>query len=174
MRHVARRRTNSNRSVEERLRTFCRVVQDAVSRRAIQQGTIASGFQLKADRGQPVQVTTNLGDEEDLRSLMLDVRKFFLNQEAAHFLTVTNLVERRLTDQELKDFNRTNRDSWRSAMNGGIGYQMNGVAYDAEKMFNLMVNGGLFHYDVWRCVQIGHAERNLIVAALDGGLIDLN
>jgi hypothetical protein len=54
------------------------VTEEAVNRRAIQEGTIAAGFKIRGERGKETEFTANLGDVEDVRSLMLDVRKFFL------------------------------------------------------------------------------------------------
>lgn len=169
-----------------------------MSRRAIQQGTIGASFSIKGQRDQPVQFESDLGDIEDVRSLMLDVRKFFLQQEAAHFPSIANILEQRLTDDELRDANRTNRDSWKRASRGGLAFEVHGTKYDAAKMFDLMINGGLFHFDdqlaatwdgldpmsqglmqsevhglVINCVRIAHAERNLIEQALAQGQVDL-
>ncbi len=170
-----------------------------MSRRAIQDGTIAAGFNIHGAIGQSVQFTPDLGDIEDARSLMLDVRKFFLKNEAAHFTSIANILEQRLTDDELRDANRTNRESWKRAKRGGLAFEVHGTRYDASKMFNLMVNGGLFHFDaalaatwdaldpmsrglmqaevhrlVVNSVRITHAERNLIRKALADALLDLS
>lgn len=195
---MARRGTTTTRTIEHRLITFCRVAEDAVSRRAIQQGTIGAAWSLRGQVDEPVELTTDLGDIEDVRSLLLDVRKFFLNDEAAHFPSVANILEKRLTDNDLRDANRTNRRSWKNTMEGGLVYNHNGTCYTAERMFDLMVNGGMFHFDdvlaatwdgldpmsrgmmqaqvhglVLNCVAIAHAQRNVIRQALNHGSLDL-
>jgi hypothetical protein len=82
---------------------------------------------------------------------------------------------------------------------GGVAFVVNGVKYNAEKMFDLVINGGLFHFDdalagtwdgldpmnrgmmratvnalITDCVEIAHAERNLIEEALRRGQVDLS
>lgn len=173
---------------ETRLRQFCAEVQRLVSRRAIREGTIAASWKVNIDTAAGTTIESNLGDEEDARSLIIDVRRLVLNDPTS-FGRVTNTIERAVTDEELRDANRVNRAQWRKASEvGTAGLVMNGVTYTPRTMFDLYAYGGVFHagdadkvalWDsldemtrtlvlaevnsyVFRCSTIAHTTRNLI------------
>ena len=142
---------------------------------------------------------TNLGDDEDVRSLLLEVRKFFSDKEDVHFPRIANLVELAVKDkdEELHDANRANRQSWKQALgSSGITLHANGINYVPERCFDIVINGQMFHDDaakaaefehlppelqawvltnvnavVLAVLRILHAERNLIMAAFDRDVI---
>lgn len=150
-------------------------------------------------KGGPETVTANHGDEEDFRSLMLDVRKFVLQEEAANFKAVANLLYMRLTDDDLRDAAVKNHAAWDRAMQGsGVLHDENRQPIRADRMFEVIAYGGMFHDDedriadwegldelyremyraevttlVTRCVRIARDQRRLIRGALDDGKIDL-
>jgi hypothetical protein len=185
---------------EERLAAFCRVTDAARERRAIKDGTLAASVTYSVEQGGPETVTADHGDDEDFRSLMLDVRKFVLNDEAASFNAVANVLHTKLTDDDLRDAAAHNRAAWNEAMRGnGVLHGDDGAPIRADRMFQVVTYGGMFHDDleliaewdgldplfqamyraevttlVTRCVEVAAAQCNLIQKALNEGKIDLS
>lgn len=139
-----------------------------------------------------------MGDDEDVRSLLLEVRKFFADREDVHFPHIANLVERFVDDDELRNANRVNPQGWKQALGRGSGIALhaNGVNYNPERCFDIVINGQLFHDDAAKAAEferlpsqfqgwvltnvnavvlavlgILQAERNLIMEAFDRGVI---
>lgn len=165
----------------------------------MQEGTLRSSWTIGGSVGEPATYSADIGDEEDLRSLLLDVRKLVMTNDDAHFPGISNLLELRLTDDELRDANRFNRESWKVQMGGGsIRMVVDGVVLTNLRAFDLYVNGSVFHNDesieaawmrlgplqaaalahvtamVTECVAIAWAERNVVLAALSNGLVNLS
>ena len=140
--------------------------------------------------------TTDQGDEDDLRSLMIDMRMFLSPNEDVSFTRISNQLERQLNDDELRDANRANRSSWKRALRGDIGMVVNEKRYTAEDFFDLVGNSDHFHLNdqkeseltrmgpilqgfrwaatvgmVNDCLLVLHAERNLIQRALDSSAL---
>ena len=183
----------------ERLEAFCRVADAAVSRRAITENTLVADVTYSVTQGGAESVTADHGDEEDFRSLMLDMRKFVLQEEAANFNAVANLLYMRLTDDALRDAAVKNRAAWDNAMQGdGVLHDENRQPIRADRMLEVVTYGGMFHDNpdriadwdalddlfkemyragvstlVTRCVDVVRAQRNLIQKALDEGKLDL-
>lgn len=131
---------------EKRLRLFVEKFDAAVSRRAIREGTIQAGWTLQAS-DESSELTTDLGDDDDVRSLMIDFRSFVSPKEPAFANRVFNELERRLSDDTLKEHARSNRVHWDRAKAGGGQVVNNGVIYTAERAFDLRINGEIFHSD---------------------------
>ena len=126
---------------------FCRAVQAAMDRRAVQDGTIGSGWKISARQGEVITVTNELGDREDARSVIVAVRQLILEKEPTHFYSIANIVERTVRDDQLRDANRTNRESWKRVMRGSMGLVVNGESFQGLGFFNLYAYGGVFHSD---------------------------
>jgi len=137
----------SKRSDAQKLELFVERVERAVGRRALREKTIRAHFSVDANAEQTA-FTADSGDEEDLRSLLLDVRSFLAPQEDVHAYRIFNILELQLTDDELKQAARENREDWKKVMAGRAQAVVNGRAYSAEDAFNLIINGDLFHMDV--------------------------
>jgi hypothetical protein len=134
----------SVRTDAERLRLFCDLVVKARWRRAIQGRTIKAGLTLHFGQdGQGVE--TNLGDEEDVRSLMTDLRKFLAPREDVYFLDIADIVERAVTDDEMRGANRHNLDNWRIVRTEGLMRSDDGRT--PEIWFKLITNAEVFHND---------------------------
>jgi hypothetical protein len=185
---------------KERLDAFCKVADAAAGRRAIKNGTLAADVTYSVTQGGPETVTANHGDEEDFRSLMLDMRKLVLQEEAANFNAIANLLYTRLTLDELRNAAVANRAAWNSAMQGrGALHDDHHQPIRSDRMFEVIAYGGMFHDNpdriadwegldelykemyraevtvlVTRCVQIASAQRHLIQQALTEGQIDLS
>ncbi|MCA1603031.1 MAG: hypothetical protein LC776_15820, partial [Acidobacteria bacterium] len=122
------------RSDAERLDLFCTRAERAFTRRAVTAGTIRSEFHVRLLEGDEMAVTTDSGDEEDVRSLLLEVRKFLSNDDTS-FGRVANILERLLTDEGLKQANRRNRVAWKNALDNGLGYVDGGTHYTPKRLF---------------------------------------
>lgn len=151
---VTRGKRETRRAARDKLMLFCDNVDRVLSRSAITQGTISASFRLVFDQESGLQVETNLGDEDHVRSLLLDFRKFLSESEDVCFFSVANVVERAVSnDQELRDANRSNRDQWKDVLRG---YQIavNQKTYTPEDCFKLVINGGLFHDDAAKAEEL--------------------
>ena len=60
---------------------------------------------------------------------------------------IFNVLERRLTDEELRDISRDNRAAWGDALRGHVAIQVDDKEYRGEGCFDLIVNGSIFHVD---------------------------
>lgn len=188
--------TSSPVTDEQRLHLFCGLVDRAVQRRAIQERTISAKWNIKlGGPGAPMTVTSDLGDEEDAQGLMLPVRQLLMNGEPTQFYAIANIVERVVVDDELRESNRVNRDSWKRLTAGEIVLQTSaGRSYRGVELFELYAYGGVFHSDPERviqyealddfgrvavraevntliglAIQVAYAERNLIRNGLESG-----
>jgi hypothetical protein len=179
------------RTDAERLRLFCELVEKARNRRAITVPTLEAGFTLHFGRFEGPAVETRLGDEEDVRSLMTDLRKFLAPGEDVYFYRIANIVERAVTDDEMREANRHNRDGWKIVRTEGL-VRSEPHGRTPEDWFDLLVNGEVFHDDVakraefeslpedlqaigrttvnamlFRMLQVLWPEKNLIAAGLE-------
>jgi hypothetical protein len=160
--------------------------------------TIEAGFTIHGSEQEGrIHVATSLGDEEDVRSLLVEVRKFLSEKEDVFFPRIAGIVERSVTDPELVKANRDNRAVWKRALNvGSMGLVVDEKSYPPYRCFDLVVNGGLFHDDAGkaaefaglapmfqqfalysvnnlliRVLRIVHAERELIKEAYARGAV---
>jgi hypothetical protein len=184
------------RTDAERLRLFCELVDGALSRRAVTEGTIRASWSLSSSEEGGLVHDIDTGDDEDLRSLMLDFRKFLASREDVHFPRIAGIVERRVTDEDLRSGSRQNRQGWKRVLAGDIQMHANGHNYTRERCFDIVVNGKLFHTDlakaeefdqlpaecqgfvsasvavlVIRGLEVLSAERNLIRRAIGLGAV---
>jgi hypothetical protein len=138
---MAGRRTDA-----QKLNLFVDRVERAVDRRAVTENTIKAHFSVDANAEQTA-FTADSGDEEDLRSLLLDFRSFLAPKEDVHANRMFNILEKLLTDNELKQDARANREVWKRVLAGSVRAVVNGHAYSAQDAFDLIINGDLFHMD---------------------------
>jgi hypothetical protein len=136
----------SKRSDAQKLTLFVERVDRAADRRAIKEQTIRSHFSVDANTDE-MALTADVGDEEDLRSLLLDFRSFLAQKEDTYANRIFNILEQQLTDEELKEIARTHREAWKKDLAGNARAVANGHTYSAEEAFNLIINGDLFHMD---------------------------
>jgi hypothetical protein len=102
---------------------------------------------LSATRDQPLRVEAQLGDVEDLRSLMLDFRKLVAEGEDANFYAICNVVEKGVTDASTLEILRGNRAAWKAALRGDAAFNINGTELQGLKHVEAWNNGVLFHGD---------------------------
>ena len=192
------RMATTTRSDEDRLRLFADQVERLINRRAVRDGTLKASMNMKfgPDGG---GITLDTGDEEDVRSLLLDFRTFFLQKEDVNFNRISNLLARYLTDAELIDANKQNKDQWKwVTQSGGVRLIHNEEIFTPERCFDLVIYGEMFHLDaakaaefaglpsffqqmarvrvndmVISCLRVLHAQRNLINEAFSRGALNL-
>src|SRR4051794_4936038 len=104
----------STRDPGARFRLFVVRVDQAVGRRAVQQETLKSSFTLIGSAEQST-LQVNTGDEDDVRSLLIDFRSFVSPSEPIFVNWVFNELERRLSDDELRESSRECREAWERA-----------------------------------------------------------
>lgn len=188
----------ATRDPEERLQLFVAKVDSALGRRAVREETLQAAFTIT---GGPEQSTFEFdtGDEEDVRSLLIDFRSFVASKEPEFANWVFNQLERHLVDEELRVAARNNRKYWDAAKAGPVRTLMNDRQFTAEQTFDLIVNGAIFHVDqdkaaVWSDLpefvrqmmlttlnrfvidglQVLVPTRNIVAEALEQGLFDFN
>lgn len=158
-----------------RLRLFAATAARAINRRAIRDGTIRAGVKLRFDEAGG-EVERDVGDEEDVRSLMLEVRQFVSDGEQLHYPAIANILERRLDDDELHAANRENRVRWKQAVVGQMGFSFNGTSFDALGLFRLYIYGGIFHSDAekvktWQL--LAEPSQSLALVTINRFLVDV-
>ncbi len=141
----------AQRSDLERLQLFLDVVNDALGRRAVRNGLRTSWDWEWDEAAGDVRFLCDRGDEEDLRSLMLDLRKFVSNKEDVFLNKIFNLLWLMTADQDrLRTEVQHLRQSWKSAQNDTECVVMpdRGLwSLSPLECWDLWVNGGLFHND---------------------------
>lgn len=142
------------RTPDERLRLFCSSVSYALSRRAVTNKTIDAGFKLHLDSNKKLAIETRLGDEEDVRSLLLEVRKYFASGSDIKFTKINDLTEAKLSADDLRDHNHALRAEWKRICTRDVLVSINGINYTPEDSFVLFANGIIFHDDKEKAAQV--------------------
>jgi hypothetical protein len=151
-------------------------------------------------RGEELHIDADHGDPEDLRSLMLEFRKFVSQRDDAHFYSICGIIERRVTDPVTIGYSRTNRIGWHDTMTGAgdgrLQLQHGKRKVSGVDLLNVWMNGVLFHSDpddealyeslepmgrawfqqevnrmVIEGLRVVHAQRNVINDVLARGLL---
>jgi len=136
----------SGRSDLEVMRLFTNCVQRLVERRGIRDGTITSRFNLQASAVR-TSFAFDVGDQDDLFSTMTAFRLFTAPSEDTHFPRVCNVLERMLSDTELREANRENRAAWLRAERGDVLLQVPGHNLNERAAYDLWTNAEVFHAD---------------------------
>ena len=104
------------------------------------------------------KVTADHGDDEDFRSLLVDVRKFVMPDEPAFFYRIANELQTRLTDVALRNLSTADRSTCgRSPGGRGMPFELGtGRSSHGKGCLNIYAYGGVFHGDPAR-----EAEWNL-------------
>ena len=87
-------------------------------------------------------------DEENLRSYLLDFRKFTMEGEPVFVHRVFNVAYRHITGEALVYHLTQARQQWKESMTRGeIAFLVNGHALPPEHVLDLWINGYYFHDD---------------------------
>lgn len=191
------RASEPRRSDEERLRHFVAVVAACIGRPAVQQRTLKANLKLVGSEQGELITELDLGDEEHVRSLMLDFRKLIAAKDDAFFYSICKVLERRLPDGEELRCARLHRAAWKEALGGRLHIVHNHRTVGGGSALDVWINGVLFHNDVadaeWYegldtvtealfqhqvrstlidCLRVAHVQRNLVKHVLDDGLLN--
>ncbi len=107
-----------------------------------------SSWKMHFSEDGTMTITTEEPDEEDLRSYLMILRQFVLQKEPIHLGRIHNLLDRRITDDELRGYVTKARDGLKEAARGhGIHFQLNDETISPERVADLWINGEYFHND---------------------------
>jgi len=141
----------NRRSNDDRLLLFVDVLTAALSRRAVRNGLRASWEVEWDDEAGDVRFFSNRGDEEDLRSLMLDIRKFVAEKEDVQLSKVLNILWLKSSGNErLRGQVEQVRRDWTQAQKDTTyphGEDESPQELTPIRSWKMWVNGGLFHDD---------------------------
>jgi hypothetical protein len=132
----------------ETLRRFVHHVDQLRARRIIREEDLRSSLNLNASRETPLQVSHHEPDEEDLRSYLLDFRKFIAEQEPVFLNRVLNVAQRHVTSDEILGGIAGARSAWKDVLQkGDLAYRVNQTPLTPELVLDLWINGWYFHND---------------------------
>lgn len=142
------------RTDTERLDLFVERVNEIFQRRGLVESTVRADFKLELIGGGQTEMSVDVGDVEDLRSLVLDFRHFMAPKEDVNVRDIIALIEGATTEPawraEFRDLGR----AWEAAMAGAGQVVVNAKSYTGKESFNLVVNGWLFHSDKAKRVEL--------------------
>jgi len=87
---------------QKKLKRFVSIVEKIKKSRFIKK-TKNLNFELKFETGKPLTQTISGYDEEDFRSVLMDLRKFFLKKDGVEFREICDLVYNDTDNQTVKD-----------------------------------------------------------------------
>lgn len=140
-------RRGNQLSAVDQLGLFDYQVDQLGQRRLVADG-LRNSFNISWDQAQGLQVTVTQHDEEDLRSFLVDFRKFVLRKEATNLDRIYNLCETAVTSDDLRQRLRRSREVWKDAQRGsGIRIVFNERDLTPTHVMDLWLNGYYFHND---------------------------
>lgn len=184
-----------DRSARAQAELFVQRVESLAGRRSVVENTVRAHLSLKFDEVSST-MQTDFSDLEGLRSLLMDFRPFVSKIEDVFANKIFNLLERVLSDTDLRDAARENRQQWKAVMSGPMSLIVNDKTYRADDCLDLILNGDRFHMDANKAsefsllplfiqrlmtqqvisatisgLQVLWPTRNIIRKALDEGLL---
>jgi hypothetical protein len=132
----------------ETLRRFVYHVDQLQTRRIIRDDDLRSSLQIKGGTHKPLVTNHHEPDEEDLRSYLLDFRKFTMKGEPVFINWVFGIAHRHITGEQIVQYLTEARRGWKESMTrGDIAFVLNGQALQPELVLDLWINGYYFHAD---------------------------
>lgn len=105
-------------------------------------------FALRFEQGRIVGVSVEGPDERDLQVLLLQLRPFVSAGEDIFIGRIFGIMDRRLTDNTMRQYLRNARARWKSAQRSlGITLVVDGEILTPEALADLWINGYYFHDD---------------------------
>jgi hypothetical protein len=133
----------------ETLRRFVDRAEELQTRQIIQDDDLRSSLQIKGEMNQPVAMSHHEPNEENLRSYLMDFRKFTLKHEPVFINRVLNLAHRHITGEVLVRNLADARRGWKESMtHGDIAFLVNNERLEPEHVLDLWINGYYFHDDL--------------------------
>lgn len=132
----------------ETLRRFVHLADQLQTRKIIEDEELRSSLQIKGELNQPVAMNYHQPDEENLRSYLLDFRKFTMEGEPVFMNWVFGVAYRHITGEHLVQHLTQARRQWKESMiRGDIAFLVNGQTLQPERVLDLWINGYYFHED---------------------------
>jgi hypothetical protein len=124
---------------------FCHQADRLKSQSLVQSGWDNS-YSLNFTKGQGVTMSLTQPNEEQLRSLLLELRRFISPKDPAFINRIYNLCDAHITSDELKGLLRHAREQWKVAQrNSGMRLVMNERQITPAHLADLWINGHYFH-----------------------------
>lgn len=142
----------------ERIRLYRERIQDMLDCGLINTGVgrVTVDFTGKAER-----VLEGV-DEDYLRSFLMILRQFTLNDDPVHFYSIYNLVYRKCERPDLHPWLALSRRIWNESMKSNpLGLQMHGQPVSLEGILQLLLYGGMVHSDEEKAAKLRSMEPEL-------------
>jgi hypothetical protein len=131
----------------EELQLFCYQAEQVRQLKLVRKRWSTS-LTLRASRAGGATFSLTEPDEEELRSLLLALRRFVADSEPTFLNHVYNLCEQHITSDLLREDLRGARQAWKQAQKSlGIAWTHNGREVAPAHVADLWINGHYFHSD---------------------------
>lgn len=132
----------------ETLRRFVDRAEQLQTRRIIRDDELKTSLQIKGELHRPVTMNHHEPDEENLRSYLVDFRKFTMSGESVFMNWVFGVAYRHITSDEFVHHLTEARQKWKLSMTrGDIAFLVNGETLAPEDVLDCWINGYYFHDD---------------------------
>ncbi len=134
-----------NLSDKEKVEQFISIVEKVKNARFTKE-TKKVGFQLNFKAGQPLKQEVTGFDEEDLRSMLLDLRKFTLKKDEVYLPNICDLLIANTSDQKIIDNLQKCKDNYELLMKEpAIKMIINSQAETGKGVMDKWLYGHYFH-----------------------------
>src|SRR4051812_15473585 len=143
-----RKKESAKRSDAECLRLFLDVVDEVLSRRAVRNGLKASWEWEWDETNNDIRFFCNRSDEDDLRSLAIDLRKFTSKGEDVCLSHIFNALWQESASTRIQEQSAALRKEWKTAQvdtQYPHGRDKKRAQYTPIDSWDLWVDGGVFH-----------------------------
>lgn len=123
---------------------------------------------INAKKDEKVNFKQKGPDKKTIKAFLLDFRVFMLNDEPVNFNHICNLVEKEVTDNELKEKTRKVRDSWNKLLGrkkgnkGNIVLKVNNKEFLPEEILKTWINSDYFHLNKEGRNLLGESEKSSV------------
>jgi hypothetical protein len=132
----------------ESLRRFVYLADQLQTRRIIRDDELKASLQIKGELNRPIRMNHHEPDEENLRSYLVDFRKFTMQREPVFMNRVFGIAYRHITSDEFVHHLTEARQQWKLSMTrGDIAFLVNGRTLAPEDVLDCWINGYYFHDD---------------------------
>lgn len=98
------------------------------------------------NQGKGLEISSQLPDEETLKSFLLTFRHFYLNNSQINFGKICNLLYQKIDNDEIKDNIAKAREVYNKLLNASpIGFKFNNEELTPKKIIDLWLNAEYFH-----------------------------
>jgi hypothetical protein len=143
-------------STDERFKLYVKRVNLLLERRFVHEG-MKYEYSLKWDStSQAMKFQAKEPDIEDLRSFLLDFRRFIAPKEPVFISKVMNDILRFLSDDHLKEEVKKAQDEWKRIFHkmGDMSIIVDGKNLSPEYVLDLWINGFYFHDDIEKAEEL--------------------